>query len=431
MSNPLSRALVYTFAALLCWGTGTTALCQDESLEPASTASPDTLSTMDETVPARVDVRNVNPDEEIEDRLSGIFDATGWFEDLDVTARNGVVFLEGSTSERERKDWAGRLARNTESVVAVVNNVNVSSADVLDFAETFSVVRTSLQELLLEFWQRSPLIAAGLLVLVLTWIVAKITQSAVRRISSRLRTSLQDLMLQLTTIGIWIIGIMVAAVVVFPGMTPAKALAVLGLGSVAVGFAFKDIFENFFAGILILWKYPFDRGDFIECGEISGKIEEITVRMSMIRQVDGQLAVVPNAMLFKNVVDVLTSKPSRRVTVIVGVAYATDLDECRKVLRQAVASCSTVKSGEPIEVFLQEFAASSINFEVTWWTSPTPLDIRKSRDEVVASVKRALDQAGVEIPFPQRTLWFSEPLQTQRARTANGEPANVVGGSAN
>ena len=89
------------------------------------------------------------------------------------------------------------------------------------------------------------------------------------------------------------------------------------------------------------------------------------------------------------------------------------MDASREVIRKAVEGCATVHKNKPIEIFAQEFADSSINFEVTWWAGPTPLDIRKSRDEIIAAVKRALDDAGIEIPFPYRTLTFKEPLHTR------------------
>jgi small-conductance mechanosensitive channel len=273
-------------------------------------------------------------------------------------------------------------------------------------------VRDSLRALWRDFLERLPLILVGVVILLLTWCIEKLANAVVRRsvARARLRPSLGDLMVQLSTFFTWLIGVMVAAIVVFPGMTPAKLLTVLGLSSVALGFAFKDIFENFFAGILILWRFPFDKGDFVECNGLCGKVEDITIRMSLIRQVDGQLVVIPNAMLFKNPVNVITSQSLRRTTVICGVAYSEDVDQSRTVIEGAVRDCPTVADSKPVEIFAQEFADSSINFEVTWWTGSTPLEIRRSRDEVVAAVKRALDEAGIEIPFPYRTLTFKESL---------------------
>ncbi len=264
-----------------------------------------------------------------------------------------------------------------------------------------------------------PQIAVALVVLILTWVVAALGRSLVSRTLARtkLRPSLKDLFTLLTSILVWVLGIMIAAVIVFPGLTPASILAGLGIGSVAIGFAFKDVFENFLAGIIILFRREMRMGDHIECEGIEGKVSHIAIRESHIRQTDGQLVIVPNAMLFKNPVYVRTDQKHRRQTVICGVAYDVDVDEARTVMTKAVEGCKTVEQGErPIQVFAQEFADSSINFEITWWAGSTPVEQRRSRDEVVTAVKQALDQAGLEIPFPYRTLTFKEPLPLTRSR---------------
>ncbi|QDT01531.1 mechanosensitive ion channel family protein [Adhaeretor mobilis] len=281
-----------------------------------------------------------------------------------------------------------------------------------DLEEAVSTVWKSVYGMWESFLGRLPIFILAFIVVVLTWFAAAIGQRLCRRVlrGVHIRGSLKDLIRQFVYIGIWLSGMMIAAIIIFPSLKITTMLSVLGLSSIAVGFAFKDIVENFFAGILILWGFPYETGDFIECNGIKGKVEETTIRMTTIRQVDGQLIVVPNAQLFKNPVYVMTSQRFRRTTIIVGVAYDEDVDKCRDIITQAVESCETVTDEKPIQVFAQEFGASSINYEVTWWAGSTPVAERKSRDEVVAAVKRALDDAGVEIPFPYRTLTFKEPL---------------------
>ena len=278
--------------------------------------------------------------------------------------------------------------------------------------ESIQLIKQTLFEMWDAFLVRVPLIVAGVALVFITWATAtvatRIAEGLLKR--SRLRSSLQDLIRQVLYACVWVAGLMIAAIVVFPGMTPTKVLTAFGLGSIAIGFAFKDIVENFFAGVLILWRFPFNSGDFIECNTIAGRVESTTIRMTTIRQVDGRLVVVPNAMLFKNPVSVLTSLASRRITVFCGVAYSEDVDDAREVIRKAVASCDTISQNRPIQIFAHEFADSSINFEVTWWAGSTPEELRKSRDEVIAAVKRGLDKAQIEIPFPYRTLTFKEPL---------------------
>lgn len=291
-------------------------------------------------------------------------------------------------------------------------NGTTEGAEAAGFASPWETVLSSVHTLWSDFLDHLPLLVAGLAVLALTWFVSWIVVGIVGRIVKRtkLGSSLRDLFTQLTNVVVWIVGILVAAIVVFPGMTPAKVLTVLGLSSVAIGFAFKDIFENFFAGVLILWRFPFDPGDYVECDGVAGRVVHTSIRMTTVRNVTGELVAVPNAMLFKNPVRVLTDRPVRRVTITCGVAYDADVDEAREVIRNAVESCETIAPNHSVEIFAEAFGSSSIDFEVTWWTGSKPVDVRRSRDEVVAAVKRALDEAGIEIPFPYRTLTFKDSL---------------------
>jgi small-conductance mechanosensitive channel len=133
--------------------------------------------------------------------------------------------------------------------------------------------------------------------------------------------------------------------------------------------------------------------------------------MTQIRVPSGELVVVPNATLFKNPVTVLTSQDTRRVSIVTGVAYGEEVSEAVGVIQEAVQGCPSVDTTRDIQVFPQAFGSSSIDIEVAWWTGSTPLDVRRSRGEIVTAVKAALDRAGIEIPFPYRTLTFKEVFE--------------------
>lgn len=282
--------------------------------------------------------------------------------------------------------------------------------------QTLSRVEAALLDIWRSFLEHTPFIFAGIIILCLVWVVARIFRRLGHRLFERsdMRESLQQVTIRLLTIVIWVFGFLIAATLWFPGMTPASLLGGLGLLSVAVGFAFQDIFENFFAGILILWRFPFEKGDYIQCEDIEGRIEDVTVRMTQIRQTTGELVLVPNSTLFKNPVEILTSEPLRRCTVICGVAYREDVAECVKVIEEAVCSCETVEQeSKEVQIFPQSFGSSSIDIEITWWTGSKPVDIRRSRAEVIVAVKSALDKAGIEIPFPYRTMTFADSLRVE------------------
>ncbi|QLC25789.1 mechanosensitive ion channel family protein [Parasphingopyxis algicola] len=257
-----------------------------------------------------------------------------------------------------------------------------------------------------------PQLAIGLFILVITWALAKGGRKIAHRFIGKtdIRPSLLTLIETVVTIFIWIIGLFATAAIILPGITPASILAGLGIGAVAIGFAFQDIFENFLAGVLIMIREKMRIGDVIECEGITGKVEKITLRETHIRKLSNEVTIVPNSILFKNPVEIFTDDPGRRHEVVCGVAYDVDLDEAAEVIEEAVKTCDKVDTSRGIDIFATEFNSSSVDYRIRWWSGSKPRDMHESRDQVIRAVKRALDDAGIEIPFPYVTHTFKEPV---------------------
>jgi small-conductance mechanosensitive channel len=238
----------------------------------------------------------------------------------------------------------------------------------------------------------------------LTKLSSKIVATSMHRM--HLKHALIEFVQTILSFLIWLCGILLVTSLLFPSVTPAKILTTLGFGSIAVGFAFKDIFENFMAGVLILLREPFKIKDFIEVTGIIGSVEKITIRDTYLIDLDGQRVVIPNATLFKNNVTVLTYKNTRRITIVCGIAYSEDVTTAKKLLLKEIKKLKTVSKEDPLEVRADHFGDSSINLKIYWYTQADPKSVRISIDEVVTQVKRTLDDAKIEIPFPYRTLVF-------------------------
>ncbi|MGE4306812.1 MAG: mechanosensitive ion channel family protein [Novosphingobium sp.] len=283
-----------------------------------------------------------------------------------------------------------------------------------------AILQDELEAMGKAFVQALPSLIIALVVLFATWVVARIAVSAVSRLTGRttLRDDLKQLIDTLIRLVVWIFGVLIALTVAIPSFTPAGAFASLGVGALAIGFAFQDIFENFLAGVLIMLREKMNIGDTIECEGLLGKVEKITLRETHIRQFSGELTVVPNSMLFKNPVEIYTDQPLRRFDIVVGVSYDTDLSKAQPVIHSAVESIEAVDKEKGVVVFAQEFNSSSVDFLVQWWTNTVDQDLRQTKSEIVFAVKAALDDAGIEIPFPYVTNTFKEPLPVQKAPEA-------------
>lgn len=283
------------------------------------------------------------------------------------------------------------------------------------------IVTEQIEGLIESLIALTPNLIAALLVIFLTILVAfglgKIAAKVLSR--SNARPSLINAIEKLARLAVWLLGLLVAATIMFPNLTPTKLLTGLGIGSIAIGLAFKDVFENFLAGFLILLRRPMRIGDDIECDGLSGRVEHISIRDTFLRKRSGELILVPNSFLFKNPVTILTDQPLRRISIVVGVAYGEDVDEAREVIRRAVDGLESRDNSKPVQVFAREFNSSSIDFMIRWWTESTPVDEHRSRDEAVSAIKAALDDANIEIPFPYRTLTFPQAIQVEMTPEQN------------
>lgn len=285
--------------------------------------------------------------------------------------------------------------------------------------QPLNIIIESFKNSLKSGLEQVPNLVMAIVVLIITLMVARFLRFVITRVmrKAHTRNALIELARNLIGIAAWIIGTAIAATVLFPSITPAEIIAGLGLTSVAIGFAFKDVFENFLAGIIILAREKMRIDDVIECEGVFGRIENIQIRETHIRDTNGELIIVPNAFLFKNPVDIQTDQNVKRQDLTVGVDYDADLQTVRDVLNSALKDCKTVSGTKKTEVACINFGGSSIDFKLLWWTDSQPAAQRKSYDEVAFAVKAALDKADIGIPFPQTTLSFRPGAQPVRIKT--------------
>ena len=184
-------------------------------------------------------------------------------------------------------------------------------------------------------------------------------------------------------------------------------IAAVGFG---IGFALQDILMNFIAGVIILASRQFAIGDFIEVNGTLGKVKEIQSRATILQALDGTKVIVPNADLFTNQVTSYTTNPFRRIEVPVGVEYRTDLKKATNVMLAVLHAHPRIMKQPAPAVILDEFADSSINFKVRFWVESKDKWIN-IKSEVIEQVKSALDEAGISIPFPIRTLAFDRDTE--------------------
>ncbi|MGB3137720.1 MAG: mechanosensitive ion channel family protein [Nodosilinea sp.] len=279
-------------------------------------------------------------------------------------------------------------------------------------------VQTSLLELVGQFIQLLPGLLLGVVLLLLTGYVAKLVQRLVKRASERLlpSRSLQVLAVQIARIGTWAAGVITAAVVAFPDLRMGDIIGLLGLGSVAIGFAFQDIFKNFLAGILLLIEEPFRLGDQVVVADYEGTVDSIKIRSTQLRTYTGELVEIPNSIVFTSPVRVLTASRSRRTDLDIGVDYTTPLPFAKQTFLDVVNRTDGVLNSPNPEVDVVGFGDSSIDFKVRYWTTPQIAEVRRTKSRVAIALKAACDEAGINIPYPIRTVHMFDQTQFDESK---------------
>lgn len=190
------------------------------------------------------------------------------------------------------------------------------------------------------------------------------------------------------------------------GVRLGPLVGALGIGGIALAFAGQNILANFLASIILQLRHPFRRGDQVTAADCEGTVDDVNFRTVVLRTFDGERVMVPCADVLSNPITNHTTLGRRRTTLSVAVGYGADLDVVRAVLLDAVEALDGVLERPPPEVWVEAFADSGVTVAVRFWHAPDIATLWRVRSDVAVAVKRALDAAGIEIPFPQRVLRF-------------------------
>ena len=185
-------------------------------------------------------------------------------------------------------------------------------------------------------------------------------------------------------------------------------LAGLGILGFTIGFALQEIMQNFVAGMILLVQQPFEIGDFVSISDYLGTVDAINMRTSEIETLDGRLIIIPNADVLSNPIENYSRADILRVSLPVGVAYDTDLDLARGAILDALPAVNGFLTEPAPNIIYHSFGESSIDMDVRFWIDTEKNNLFDAKDEAVVITKRALDGAGVNIPFPIRTVYMEK-----------------------
>ena len=292
-----------------------------------------------------------------------------------------------------------------------------------------STLIDKMQAMLKGFIVLLPNLVLALIVFAIFFFVARSIKRVVRNLT-RDRRQARNLgmvlgrLAQGTTI---LIGLFIALSIVIPSLKASDLVQLLGISGVAIGFAFRDILQNFLAGILILLTEPFQIDDQIVFKEFEGTVENIQTRATTIKTYDGRRIVIPNSELFTNSVTVNTAFENRRLEYDIGIGYGDDIDEARRLILEAVHGTDGVLETPAPDAIVVDLAGSTVNIRARWWVQPPRrADVLDFQDRVLTNIKNKLTANGIDLPFPTQQILFhdqTEATDGDRAHQREGWPA--------
>ena len=273
-----------------------------------------------------------------------------------------------------------------------------------------------------------PSIALAIVVFIIFWFVAKFSRRLIKNITKRKKSRNLGLVLARLSQGfIILVGAFISLAIVVPSFKPGDLVQLLGVSGVAVGFAFRDILQNFLAGILILITEPFVIDDQIVFQDFEGTVEKIQTRATTIRTYDGTKIVIPNAELFTNSVKVNTAFEKRRLQYDIGIGYGDDIAEAKRIILKVLKNNPEAISEPPPEALVVDLADSTINIRARWWVNPPRrAEVIDSQDHVLTELCNELVAAGIDLPFPTQQILFHDQTEStdgDRSRQREGWPS--------
>jgi small conductance mechanosensitive channel len=258
----------------------------------------------------------------------------------------------------------------------------------------------SAHHMLDSFFARLPSLILGVIVFLLFYLLSIVVSRVINRTARKYRPNLGVVFARLTGAATIFLGLLVAFSVVAPSFQAGDLIKILGIGGVAIGFAFQNILQNFLAGLLLLWAEPFRIGDEIKLDSFEGTVEEIQTRATMIKTYDGRRIVIPNADLFTRSVIINTALDTRRWEYELTLKGIQNLNEIKSRIVEAVKNAQGVLADPGPEVLvtdLTDLDSNAVKVRVLWWTkAPRQHEMLSSYDKVLSTIGQALSRAKVD-----------------------------------
>ena len=246
----------------------------------------------------------------------------------------------------------------------------------------------------------------ALLILFIGKIIAKIIRKGVQKLLEH--KNVDNTVISFISSLVYGLAILVAfiAAISHLGFNTSSLVAIVGAAGLAIGLALQGSLSNFASGILLISLKPFKSGDFVEVSGTAGVVEEVNIFSTQLRTGDNKTVIIPNGSITSGTITNYSRKPTRRIDLIIGVSYDADLAKTRDILTQITSNHELVLKDQAVTIGVSELADNSVNFVVRPWVKTE--NYWPVYFELLESIKLSLDEAGIEIPYPQLSVHVNQ-----------------------
>lgn len=352
-------------------------------------------------------------DEAVRAELQSIFDRVPVLDEVEVAVSAGVVRLSGEVRDRAAAERAIELAGQQDGVVYVDDEPLVTM-----MAEArLEDIGGRLQEQIDAFVDLLPLLGAGLVLAalfgVLAWLVGRVRTT---RLFPRMNPFLGAMIMRLAQFVLVILGLILALELLDATALVGAVVGTAGLAGLALGFAFKDIAENYLAGVILSVRQPFSKNDLIVVGGHEGKVVRLTGRETILMTLEGNHVQIPNATVFREPMINYSRNPLRRFTLDVDVAAETDLSPALDAGLVVLEKLKGVIDDPKPTGLVVGYGNGTMALRFFGWVDQRLADFALVRSEAVRLLKEGLEGSGVDLPSPEYRLTMTEADAGERPR---------------
>ncbi|HBF08888.1 MAG TPA: hypothetical protein DHW71_07410 [Gammaproteobacteria bacterium] len=389
------------------------------SAEQESDSSYEQLETVDRSI----SLSEKNQDKAIEQKITRILESSGKFTDIDIRVKEGLVRINATAQSLQYVNWPSNVAQNVDGVIGVINDVSAQNINLLNF----ELFKSQFIEVGRSAFQVLPTVILGIIVFSLFFFLANpVTNIVMRPVSMVIDSKMMSLVIRRSLVTfICLLGLYMFLRIA--GLTQIAVAIISGTGIIGlvIGFAFKDIAENYISSLLISARRPFQINDVIEIDGYTGVVQKVTLRGTTLVDFDGNHVQIPNSSIYKGTIKNFTANPNMRGSFIIGVGYDANITDAQLRAMEILKQHQAVLDDPQPQVLVDNLGSSTINLKIYFWINAQEFALNKVSSDVMRLIVDEFLQANISMPDDAREVIFPQGVEVLKG-DAVGEKESVA-----